>query len=170
MCKKLAQNVPRLIKGWQQQVDVYIELCAIMDCTSKGEVDELNNLFLSSGDSSQPGLQDFLTYFKEYYAGRREEWALSYRIQDGVNTSMHLGSMHRTLKYTNLEGKKNQRVDKLTSALFDLTRHYLMNRVTRIMKGTRTSNMTRIEKNHQRAKATIKFVTSNEDGTWSVES
>lgn len=147
-----------------------MELRAIMGCTSKVEVDELINLFLSSGDPSQPELENFFTYFKEYYAGRREEWALSYRIRDGVNTNMHLESMHRTLKHTILEGKKNQRVDTLISALFDLTHHYLMNRVTRIVRGTRTCNMAKIEKSHQPAKATVKFVTSNEDGTWSVES
>ncbi|XP_077553893.1 uncharacterized protein LOC144168803 isoform X1 [Haemaphysalis longicornis] len=168
--KNWRQNVQPLIKGRQQQVDVYMELCAIMDCTSKFEVNKLIDLFLGSGDPSQTELQDFLTYFKEHYAGRREQWALSYRIRDGVNTNMHLESMHRTLKHIILEGKKNKRVDKLISALFDLMHHCLMNRVTRIVKGTRTSNMAKIEKSQQPAKPTIKFVKSNEDGTSSVES
>lgn len=104
------------------------------------------------------------------YTGCRKGWAWIDRIQDGANTNTHFEEMHRKLKHTIPEGKKNKRVDKLISALFDLTHHYLMKRVTRIVKGTRTSNMAKIEKSHLPAKATIKFVKSNEDGTWSVES
>ncbi|KAH9384827.1 hypothetical protein HPB48_026849 [Haemaphysalis longicornis] len=55
------------------------------------------------------------------YTGCRKGWAWIDRIQDGANTNTHFEEMHRKLKHTIPEGKKNKRVDKLISALFDPT-------------------------------------------------
>lgn len=168
--KNWRNKILSLIKGRQQQVDAYMNLRMLMECTSTAELDELIDLFLSSGDPSQPELQDLLAYFKENYADRREEWALSYRLPDGVSTNMHLERMHGTLKHSVLEGKKNKRVDKLISALFDLTHHFLRKRVVHIVKDKRTCKMARIEKSHRPAEAIKKFVVAKKNGTWSVES
>lgn len=126
------------------------------------------SLLLGSGNPSQPGHKDFLKYFMEHYAGR-DERPLTYR-KDGVNTNMHLERMQRMLKHTVPERKENKRVDKLMFAFVDLMHHYLMQRIVYIVKNKKTSKMARIEKKPPPTKANTKFITSNEDGAWSVKS
>nr|XP_037268532.1 uncharacterized protein LOC119159784 [Rhipicephalus microplus] len=70
-------------------------------------------------------------------AGRcQSEWAYCFRTRAGIDTNMHLESMHRTWKHSMLEGRKNKRVDKLISALmhFDV---FLMKRAIQTIKGAK---------------------------------
>lgn len=45
-------------------------------------------------------------YFKSYYEKNAKCWAYCHRMQAGLNTNMHLESMHKALKY--LDGNTKQ--------------------------------------------------------------
>lgn len=115
-------------------------------------------------------LKDFVKYFKDHYAVRPQEWAYCFRNKAGVNTNMHLESMHRTLKHSMLEGKQNKRVDKLISALMDLTYHFLMKSAIQMIKGAKGKKLSTIAKNHRSGSDMATCAKLNEDGTWTVPS
>ncbi|CAH1106868.1 unnamed protein product [Psylliodes chrysocephalus] len=54
----------------------------------------------------------FKQYFRENYLQNYKKWAYCYRKNLGINTNMRLESMHKTLKYLYLDGKKVKRLDK----------------------------------------------------------
>lgn len=45
------------------------------------------------------------SYLKNNYFDNRTQWAYCYRRGCGINTNMHLESMHRVIKYVYLERK-----------------------------------------------------------------
>ena len=77
--------------------------------------------------------QDFLRQFlerlpslsPEFWLGREESWAYSYRTGMGINTYMMVESFHRVFKYNYLKGKYNKRVDICLVNLMKFTRSYL---------------------------------------------
>ncbi|KAG0440299.1 hypothetical protein HPB47_016343 [Ixodes persulcatus] len=84
---------------------------------------------------------------------------------------MYLEAMHKTLKHCYLEGKKNKRVDKLISALIDMTYDKLFQRLVKLCKGKPTTRIARINKNHPAAlKIDVKDVLLLEEDAWSVKS
>ncbi|KAH7952326.1 hypothetical protein HPB52_021466 [Rhipicephalus sanguineus] len=105
-------------RNWQKKIHEYEEK------QLRPDVYHNVRLLLEFLDTEEGKLRDFLKYFKDNYAVRPQEWAYCFRTRVGINTNMHLESMHRTLKHNMLEGKKNKRVDKLISALMDLTYHF----------------------------------------------
>ncbi|XP_077503829.1 uncharacterized protein LOC144114150 [Amblyomma americanum] len=165
--KNWKRRISEKIKGKELAVDVYHAVRTLLECPKKDEVAELLESFLANKD---PRLQEFIQYFRGNYAHRLEMWAYSFRTGLGINTNMYLERMHRTLKHSFLEGKKNHRVDRLITALMDMTYESLMKRVQHIVKAKRTSKMSRIEKNHRSAVAITTPAKRNEDGTWTVQS
>ena len=45
--------------------------------------------------SKFPDCESFLKYFNSYYVERKEMWASCYRKEAGINTNMHLESLHK---------------------------------------------------------------------------
>lgn len=129
-------------RNWQKKIhecvekqlrpDVYHNVQLLLEFLDQQEFEKYLQSFL---DTEEEKLRDFLKYFKDNYAVRPQERAYCFRTRAGINTNMHLESMHRTLKHSMLEGKKNKRVDKLISALMDLTYHFLMKRAIQMIKG-----------------------------------
>ncbi|XP_072142731.1 uncharacterized protein [Dermacentor andersoni] len=164
-------------KNWRKKIlecvekqlrpDVYHSVRLLLEFLDEEEFEEYLKEFLSSKEEK---LTDFLKYFKDHYAVRPQEWAYCFRTRAAVNTNMHLESMHRTLKHTMLEGKQNKRVDKLISALMDLTLHFLMKRAIQMMKGAKGKKLSTIQKNHRSGSEMAACARLNEDGTWTVPS
>lgn len=129
-------------RNWQKKIhecvekqlrpDVYHNVRLLLEFLDQQEFEKYLQSFL---DTEEEKLRDFLKYFKDNYAVRPQERAYCFRTRTGINTNMHLESMHRTMKHSMLEGKKNKRVDKLISALMDLTYHFLMKRAIQMIKG-----------------------------------
>lgn len=55
---------------------------------------------------------DFGIYFQNNYSTNYEKWAYCFRAHCGINTNMRLESMHKTIKYFYLDGKKVKQLDK----------------------------------------------------------
>ncbi|KAH7934578.1 hypothetical protein HPB51_029055 [Rhipicephalus microplus] len=115
-------------RNWQKKIheclekqlrpDVYHNLRLLLEFLDQQEFEEYLLSFL---DIQETKLRDFLKYFKDSYAVIPQEWAYCFRTRAGINTNMRLESIHRTLKHSMSEGRKNKRVDKLISALMNLT-------------------------------------------------
>ena len=54
----------------------------------------------------------FGKYFEKYYSNIKEQWDLCYRKDSKLNTNMYEEAFHRVLKYINMKGKVNKRLDK----------------------------------------------------------
>lgn len=50
--------------------------------------------------------KEFYHYFQCNYLNRVEQWAYCHRNLCGINTNMYLESIHKTIKYFYLNGKK----------------------------------------------------------------
>ncbi|CAH0555155.1 unnamed protein product [Brassicogethes aeneus] len=71
-------------------------------------------------------LSKFGKYFENYYCANKMSWAYCYRLYSGINTNMHLESMHKVLKYIYLEGRKVKRLDKAVHAILNFIRDRLI--------------------------------------------
>ncbi|KAK5648070.1 hypothetical protein RI129_002962 [Pyrocoelia pectoralis] len=71
---------------------------------------------------NDPDTSEFGQYLVNTYVARAEKWAYCFRQYLGINTNMYLEALHKKTKYTYLEGKKCQRLDKSVHALFNLMR------------------------------------------------
>lgn len=164
-------------KNWQRKIqecvekqlrpDVYHNVRLLLEVLDKEEFARYLHQFLTIEEEK---LTDFIKYFKDNYAVRAQEWAYCFRARAGINTNMHLESMHRTLKHSMLEGKKNKRVDKLISALMDLTYHFLMKRAIQMIKGAKGKKLSLIEKYHRTGIEMAGCAKLNDNGTWTVPS
>uniref|UniRef100_A0A224Z2Y4 Tick transposon n=1 Tax=Rhipicephalus zambeziensis TaxID=60191 RepID=A0A224Z2Y4_9ACAR len=164
-------------RNWQKKIhecvekqlrpDVYHNVRLLLEFLDQQEFQKYLQSFLNTDEEK---LRDFLKYFKDNYAVRPQEWAYCFRTRAGINTNMHLESMHKTLKHSMLEGRKNKRVDKLISALMDLTYHFLMKRAIQMIKGAKGKKLSAIERYHRSGTEMAGCAKLNEDGTWTVPS
>jgi len=93
-------------------------------------------------------------YFQKNYGNNYKLWAACFRKGCGINTNMHLESMHRTIKHCYLHGKTVARLDKGLHAVVKLVRDKI---VDRIMKKTKGKNNCHIRDIHKRHKTAIKL-------------
>ncbi|XP_049801665.1 uncharacterized protein LOC126236412 [Schistocerca nitens] len=148
---------------------VYKALKTLHLQTDREKFSELLDGFLT-WCAEEEGTEEFGKYFKDRYSWRAHMWAYSYRIGLGLNTNMFLEANHKTLKYSYLLKKINNRVDKCIQALLHRTRDSLFQRLIRLCKGTeRTTRSAEISKSHRRGCGINKeLIHCVEDGTWHV--
>ncbi|XP_047100935.1 uncharacterized protein LOC124719782 [Schistocerca piceifrons] len=99
--------------------------------------------------NSDPETSEFGHYFKTYYEKNVKCWAYCHRMRSGLNTNMHLESMHKTLKYIHANAKQVKRLDKGISALMSLVTAKLFDRLIANVKGKLTSKMKNIRRKHK---------------------
>ncbi|XP_047112053.1 uncharacterized protein LOC124788816 [Schistocerca piceifrons] len=99
--------------------------------------------------NSDPETSEFFHYFKTYYEKNVKCWAYCHRMRSGLNTNMHLESMHKTLKYIHANAKQVKRLDKGISALMSLVTAKLFDRLIVNVKGKLTSKMKNIRRKHK---------------------
>ncbi|XP_049845279.1 uncharacterized protein LOC126298004 [Schistocerca gregaria] len=146
---------------------VYKALKTLYLQTEREKFSELLDGFLT-WCVEEEGIEEFGKYFKDKYSWRAHMWAYSYRIGLGLNTNMFLEANHKTLKYSYLLKKINNRVDKCIHALLHRMRDSLFQRLIRLCKGTeRTGRSAEISKSHRRGCGINKeLIHCVEDGTW----
>ncbi|XP_049955014.1 uncharacterized protein LOC126471003 [Schistocerca serialis cubense] len=76
----------------------------------------------------------FSCYLSTYYEKYVNCWAYCH-MQAGLNTNMHLESMHKALKYVHANAKQVKRLDKGISALMSFVTTKLFDGLTVIMRG-----------------------------------
>lgn len=139
-------------RAWQNN------LSKIRDKETKGFVYKKLRVLLEETDESafltmlpsitETLIDDFSTnefgqYFSKYYGSCYKSWAYCYRVNAGINTNMHLESMHRAIKHIYLKGKTCQRLDKSLNALMELVQHKLFDRLTTLEKGGKITSKLR---------------------------
>ncbi|XP_077560873.1 uncharacterized protein LOC144175708 [Haemaphysalis longicornis] len=96
-------------------------------------------LLVRPGRNRRAGLITFKEYIEKHYGHRPKCWAACYRRAAGINTNMRLEALHMVLKYCYLDGKQNQRVDRLISVLLTLTRNKIFDRIIKFAKNAETA-------------------------------
>ncbi|XP_065202653.1 uncharacterized protein LOC135832998 [Planococcus citri] len=97
--------------------------------------------------------KNYAEYFESTYVSNRKQWAYCYRKQSGLNSNTHLESLHRTLKYVYLEGKKVKRLDWTISILMKFIRDRLFDQIILHHKGKLTKKIQDLRRRHRTAVA-----------------
>lgn len=138
------------IRDTEKRTCVYKTLKFLQNSASVVEFEKclLNsvNIFIEDPDT-----YDFGNYFQNNYSGNYRLWAACYRQNCGINTNMHLESMHKTIKYYYLESKCVKRLDKGLHALLNYTRDKVINRLIKNTKGKYTAHERKIHNRHREA-------------------
>jgi len=77
---------------------------------------------------------EFYSYFQSNYLNRVEQWAYCHCRLCGINTNMFLESIHKTIKYFYLNGRKNKRMDQCINALLKFIRDKMFEIYSTIQK------------------------------------
>ncbi|GFT60214.1 uncharacterized protein NPIL_71501 [Nephila pilipes] len=90
------RNISRLIKKPEIQIEAYkVVRCLLIETDEEAfsmMLKEVLKIF-----SEKDELREFGKYFEHIYSKRTEVWAYCYRKWLGINTNMHIESMHRTI-------------------------------------------------------------------------
>lgn len=119
---------------------------------------------LEDNDTTKYGI-----YFQTYYVKNVKNWAYCYRKNVGVNTNMFLESMHKTIKYFYLNGRKVKRLDKGLHAVLKYTRDKIIERLIKCTKGKNSTAKREILKRHK-SSLTSKFEIIDNDNNWVLKS
>jgi len=114
--------------------------------------------------------EDFGKYFKMMYSCRVEKWAYFNRKHIGINTNMYLEALHKTIKYSYLDGKKCKRLDLSINALMSLVRDKSFERIIKIAKQKKTFKINQIIAAHKKSSEVTPNMISEIDGYWLVNS
>ncbi|XP_049796045.1 uncharacterized protein LOC126212666 [Schistocerca nitens] len=120
--------------------------------------------------SSDPDTSEFASYFKTHYEGNVECWAYCHRMYAGLNTNMHVESMHRTLKEIHGNARQIKRLDKGISTLMSLVTAKMFDWLIANVKGKVTSKVQDIRNKHKTSLLMDKDLITEVDGGWEVPS
>lgn len=98
---------------------------------------------------SDVSTKDFGEYFQNNYTNNIESWAYCYRLNSGLNTNMHVESMHRTIKYIYFNGRKVKRLDKAIHEIQKFVRDRLFNRLIVLNKGKLSHKLKELRARHK---------------------
>ena len=98
---------------------------------------------------NDPETVEFAYYFKNNYSENFKLWAHCFRQECGINTNMHLESMHKNIKYFYLNGTVVKRLDKGLHAVLKYTRDKIVERIIKQTKGKSTRHMNKIINRHR---------------------
>lgn len=157
------------IKDKKKQEEVFGHLRALLKET---DADKFQNMLPALIDTlrTDPDTHDFGVYFQEHYVENVCSWAYCYRLHAGINTNMHLESMHRTLKYIYHHGKSVQRLDKALFTLMCFIRDKLFHRLIATEKGKLSSKVRTIRQSHKLSLTMNEKLIVKEGNVWKVPS
>ncbi|XP_049779635.1 uncharacterized protein LOC126176522 [Schistocerca cancellata] len=143
-------NLRKVHGGPNKQTQVYKALRMLLEEADIEKFSELLELFERELQEDED-TREFGMYFTNHYGFRPQHWAYCYRRDLNINTNMHLEAMHRVLKYCYLDGKTNNRLDKLLLVLMKLGGH--------------THRIEKIQERHRESKKIDRGqITANSDG------
>lgn len=133
----------------------------------------IDRFILRCSGHTDADVQVFGVYFEQYYCHRPEEWALGLRGIFVSTTTMSLEAFHKILKHNSqfMDGKFNQRLDKLFQHLYDYMaemkhRHLKTSAAQRVTNKTSNRNF----KDHKAALLQSFSAVSPIEGGWCVQS
>ncbi|XP_054271840.1 uncharacterized protein LOC128992333 [Macrosteles quadrilineatus] len=145
-------------RAWQKN------LSKIKDCDKRKSVNKKLRVLLKETDPnafltmlqqitdqlcSDQATKEYGDYFKEHFGSNYHSWAYCFQVNFGINTNMHLESLHKTITHFILEGKNVKPLDKVISAIMQLIRQKLFNRSVIIEKGVLTSKVKLLRNRHK---------------------
>ena len=128
--RAIRENMRKKIKASiQDKVNVYRLFRVLLDEPAVDHFELKSTNFLKYLEEA--GYNDFRSYFLKYYLhdSRKQLWAKCFRPDACLNTNNHLESMHRTLKYVYLDGKKVKRLDDTLHAIRGMVKTLLHQRL-----------------------------------------
>ncbi|XP_047115954.1 uncharacterized protein LOC124795917 [Schistocerca piceifrons] len=157
-------NLRKVHGGPNKQTQVYKALRMLLEEADIEKFSELLELFERELQEDED-TREFGMYFTNHYGFRPQHWAYCYRRNLNINTNMHLEAMHRVLKYCYLDGKTNNRLDKLLLVLMKLVRDKSFERIIKLYKGGHTHRIEKIQERHRESKKIDRGqITANSDG------
>ncbi|XP_047103518.1 uncharacterized protein LOC124722391 [Schistocerca piceifrons] len=145
------KNLRKVCGGPQRQTQVYKALSMLLEEPEVDKFGELLELFERELHEDE-NTKDFGIYFSNTYGFRPQHWGYCHRRSLNINTNMHLEAMHRVLKYCYLDGKTNNRLDKLLLILMKLTRDKFFERIVKLFKGGHSYRLQQIQRRHTESK------------------
>lgn len=115
-----------------------------------------------------PDTVNFGKYFVEHYSNKYQQWAYAYRKSAGINTNMHLESMHKCIKYFHLGGTVVKRLDKGIHAVNSYIRDKIIGRMIKELKGNNNIHLNKIDKRHSTALKSA-FEVTEEGNVWQIK-
>lgn len=116
----------------------------------------------------------FGTYFLNFYTQFSGLLVYCFRKNLGINTNMHLESLHKKIKYQYLEGKQVKRLDVALDGLLKLLRDLLFDRLIKITnkkKSIPSDKLSKIMKSHKLGlQIAPTMVTNLNENLWQVQS
>lgn len=143
------QNLSKVInvekRKWVYKTLKYLQRC-LQEETFEKELERFLEILNTDEETYTMG-----EYLIQNYYNNRFQWAYCYRKLCGINTNMHLESMHKVIKYFYLEGKKIKRLDKAIHALQKYVRDKTIDRIIKLTKGKCNEHLNRIKNRHRAA-------------------
>ncbi|KAI5705056.1 uncharacterized protein LOC113467711 [Diaphorina citri] len=161
-------NVKKVV-GAEKQVEVYKKMKCITMLLNQDEFRVLYEAFINELMEDRD-CREFAEYLKQYYCDNVESWAYCFRLYSGLNTNMHLESMHRRLKYIYLHGKNGKRLDKTIGALMTFIRDKLHERIISLTRGSVSSKLQDIRSSHKKCLTEKTDIVRVSDNKWEVQS
>ncbi|GFY52591.1 uncharacterized protein TNIN_35441 [Trichonephila inaurata madagascariensis] len=122
------RSISRLITKKEIQVEAYKIVRSLLVETDEAAFNIMLKEALKMFDENEK-MKEFKRYFEQTYSKRSEIWAYCHRKWYGINTNMHIESMHKTIKYMYLQGKKVKRLDKALFSLMKFVRDRVFDRL-----------------------------------------
>ncbi|XP_029348452.1 uncharacterized protein LOC115034976 [Acyrthosiphon pisum] len=145
------KQIQTKIKGsFEKKTYVYKTLKIL---THETNVEDFENMLAGTSDELRDDndTKEFYHYFQCNYLNRVEKWAYCHRNLCGINTNMYLESIHKTIKYFYLNGKKNKRMDQCINALLKFIRDKIFERFIKLAKNKYCSKEDKIMMSHNAA-------------------
>ncbi|GFY74190.1 uncharacterized protein TNIN_385261 [Trichonephila inaurata madagascariensis] len=162
------RSISRLITKKEIQVEAYKIVRSLLVETDEAAFNIMLKEALKMFDEKEE-MKEFKRYFELTYSKRSEVWAYCHRKWYGINTNMHIESMHKTIKYVYLQGKKVKRLDKALFSLMKFVRDRVFDRLISLEKGKISSKISQRRKRHKVGQhLTSLCIQNNEE--WSVSS
>ncbi|GFT43792.1 uncharacterized protein TNCV_4464461 [Trichonephila clavipes] len=157
------RSIARLITKKEMQVEAYKIVQSLLVETDEAAFDIMLKEALKMFDEKEE-TKEFKIYFEQTYSKRSEVWAYCHRKWYGINTNMHIESMHRTIKHVYLQGKKVKRLDEALFSLMKFVRDRVFDRLISLEKGKVSSKISQLRKRHKVGQSlTSLCIESNED-------
>ena len=115
-----------------------------------------------------PVTMKYALYLEENYSQRKKHWAYCYRTGLGINTNMHLESMHKKLKYSFFGGKDVKRLDVSVSCLMRMLLDYQFNRIISQEKGERSNKFWVNRQRHLQGMDFQETISKTSSTSWAV--
>ncbi|KAG8195381.1 hypothetical protein JTE90_001397 [Oedothorax gibbosus] len=156
------------VKGKEKKASVYKTMRTLLEERDeqvfKIEFHGAMKKMLEDEDTAEFGI-----YINENYSKNVESWAYCYRIYSGLNTNMHIESMHNTLKNIHLKGENVKRLDKSIQGIMKLARSKLIERLITSKKGKVPKKLSVLRDRHEKS-IEMKSEVNTDGHLWKISS